>query len=374
VRDRSRPRRRSTDLGVWTGILAIALLGASPAALAHPAKPLTGKEIPCAKLKRVGGRVEILDATRTHVLVTRESAPIGCGSWISVREGWAVIQHRDGQTIHAGPNTFFQIPDNNPDGYFSGDHVVLYQGEIAASSGGGAGEFRVVTANARARVVRGDALVVFSPQDESTQLIALEQSAMLENRFRGDVRITVHQGEATVLDFSRKRVVPSTPAAVALSSLRDKVLELGLSDEEKHHYMELAKARGDRAFPKLLVTSPEELRAAARKPASTRSRSHETYPATEKTSWRQPASQYLRHDISAEEQELLREKQVSHLVGGNVGGEKALFPNQFYGKPQKAAVHVVDADARRGRAAARGKVDPEKAKLIEELSRLGPDE
>ena len=84
----------------------------------------------------------------------------------------------------------------------------------------------MITPNARARLERASAIVIYSAGDEESQLITLEDEASLENRFEPSRKMTVKQGEASSLNFTLLRVVPSAPRAIAQASLRPHLVAL----------------------------------------------------------------------------------------------------------------------------------------------------
>jgi len=361
-------------------------------AFAVPVQTPVATSIPCAILTKFEGAIQVLDASRTEMLEAGPHSQLRCGFWVSVVSGYAEIQHRDGQTLHLSAGTFAQFPDNNDDGYFSGDQMILYKGQAFIHAPNGFREFRVATANARARLERAQAVIVYSEASETTQLIGLERLASLENRFQPGTRIGVKPGEATELDSSAKRVVPSTPRAVSVASMREKAFALRLGEGDRARAVEVTKERHDRPYPTELVgNSYKPLvfgeRGADRAPATEPIQGRgETYQAT--VFGPEGTSSYDRHILGAEESEQIEEMIVQKLVSGTRKPGREVTPRApaSTGKSRKSAVvrigkkvSVHDVSGDTGRGAERlgherlQQEDAERARLIEELSQISPD-
>ncbi len=283
-----------------------------------------GKESPCAVLLKYGGQVQILDASRRVLLDTEPRAKIACGSWFSVASGWALIKHRDGHYLHLGSETFAQFTDTGEKAESSGDHLVLYKGQIHADLGDGAMEFRVLTANARSRQSgSGRAIVAYSEYDEETYLISISGKASLENRFQGKRKVQVKAGEATALNSKAMRVVPSTPRAIASSVLRNRLADLHVSENDARSALEAAHGRGNRKLASTLESSEPVQQAPSK-------------------------SEYARHPPSPAD-EKLKGRWVNRIVSGAPGAHDLLFPSD------------------------RKKSEKEKKQLIEELSKIRPE-
>lgn len=335
------------------GIFWLYLLSAS-AAHAQPASLAGGVEVPCAVLESFTGRIQILDASRSRVIEGIRGTGVSCGGWVAMENGWAEFRHRDGHRFRVANRTFVQFPETNPDGKKDGDAAVLFRGEVLAETSGGNGELRVSTANALARTRRGAMIVVFNSDSEETQLISLRNSASLENRFAGARKITAHAGEATQLNLRQLRVVPSTPRAIAVASLRPKLDAFRIEEPDQKKIIEVAVSRSERKFAAQLVADEAEeqrkkgggVTYVSRKLASV-----ETKEAAEKR-------------ILAEEQEKrnaaekrsIEKHLTNRIIAGQAAGGKLVFPKE----------NGEDQAARK----ARMEHESEKRKLLEELSRI----
>jgi hypothetical protein len=322
-----------------------------------------------------GGLVEILDASRTRLIEAKMRAGIPCGGWVSVASGWVKLSHRDGHSFNSGANTFFQIPETDADAARQIDHVVLYHGEIYAASGEGSGELRISSANGRTRLNRAAAIVSFSSADDETSVIALENPVVFENRFDRQAKVMVRPGETSALNYHAMRVVPTDPRAVAQASLKPRLSDLHVSDREADSALVVAKERQDRRFASSLLATPaasaeghgDRLPAAEGVPQR---RQITTIDEDVKQDDGRPTPEmvqrYARHATNASDA-MLRNHLTRKMVAGQQVGEKILFPDKFYGRPQKVKLVVVEPLERQIRAKQKEEA-AEKSKLIEELS------
>lgn len=312
------------------------------------------KIIPCGTLSSVGGEVQLLDASRTELLDTRANADIPCGSWLSTESGWAILVHRDGHRVRVGAKAFVEVLDSGAESRNPGDHVVVYKGQVHAKAAHDSNEFRALTANGRVRMKSGESLIVFSPLQEETQLIALSDSSSLENRFEGSRRVTVKAGEATSLDMKTLRIVPSTPRVVSLTALKMKLDDVQLDDDDQRGILRAAKSRKDRT---LAITL---------KDAGSRA------PASEK----RDLESYERHPGSEQEKANLKERWAERLTGGDSAGKELLFPKKSKTKagrsPASAKVTVEDV-AKTHERKLRDEEKAEKERLMRELSTIRPE-
>jgi hypothetical protein len=338
IRITERARRWLAPMIALAAALALPL-----AAHARPARPPASAPRACGVLEAFGGTAQLLDSSRNLLLQTSPGAMIPCGSWLSVDQGWARVQHRDGHRIAVGSDTFVQFRDQ-------GETAVLFKGQIHVDAADGGPAFQALTANARARLARGRAILVFSPYDEESQLIAVAGQASLENRFQPARRITVRAGEATSLNFKVLRVVPSTPRIVALSSLRQKLADLHLTERELVQAMESARERAER---RLVVAAPSAAR-------PLEEGGHAVIAPR-----RAPAGDYRRH-LPAPDDAKARGRWLSHLTGG-AGAEPLLHPGRARAKPR-----IVDPLADEHRRRERDEA-AEKRRLMEALSRIESD-
>jgi hypothetical protein len=424
---------------LWLSAIALAF-AALEISVAHGVELRPGHvaDVPCAVLDAFSGRVQVLDAARTHLIDAVPAAGVPCGGWVSVETGWAELHHRDGFKMHLGAKSFAEFPESNPDGKHLGDHVVLYRGEVYGLAPGGSGELRMITANGRSRVTRGSVVLVFDVDEDETQLIALHGASTLENRFEWSRRIRVSAGEASALNFRLLRVVPTAPRALAAATLAPRLVGLHVEEKESDTAVVAAKERQERVLASELVDAgPDgvsddagpptrehngakapkgetgemkqaevvptdrergEVQPASGKnadaaldgeegpgpyPAKDHSREAEAMAEPGAKPARAPASvhaasakprekgSYARHQYDAEDAQL-RERWAKKMVAGEPVGERILFPDKFYGRPQQVRVQVSEPGSRSPASSARylkGE-ESEKRRLIEELSQI----
>jgi hypothetical protein len=307
--------------------------------------------VPCAVVEKYGGDIEIMDSTRTHLMILNSKPQIPCGGWVSVAEGWVKLKHRDGYQIHMGPKTFAEIPEPNTDGHSVGDQVVLYKGEVFALAGTGTGEMRIATANARARMSRGSMIMIFTEGEEESQLIALENEAFLENKFQPTIKVKVNSGEASSLNFKLLRVVPSAPRAVAMSAIKPRLNFLKLDEQEKANAIRYVQRRGSRTLASVMFTEGQK-----DENGNTKKSNYARFNSKTKKG---------KNPITDNESNVYLSRRVA---GGEEVGERILFPDKNYSKPRKAAVTVDDVGPKRAK-----EEESEKKKLIEELSHIQID-
>lgn len=353
------PTKARTEAFVATALFlaGVAIVLCVPrTAGAVPTGTQEGPSVPCAILESFGGQVQLLDSSRTHLLGTSPKAPIPCGGWVSVGGGWAIVKHREGFRIHLSPQSFAEVANYAHDGKGGGDHMLLYKGQAFGHASGGQGELRIVTANARARLKRSSGIVIYSQEDEDTQFIVLSEMATLENRFESARSIDLKGGEASSLNLRQLRVVPSTPKAVTVTSLKPKLAELVLDNAEGDSYLLVARDRQARKFPEIPAEKITEKKEKSREPAS--------------------PNEYARHREHDAVDAQLHERLIRRTVGGVTEGEKILFPDKFYGKPQTVKVQVLDAAAKAEAKLQRKRQqedDAEKKRLMEELAQIRAD-
>lgn len=376
-------RRRLTSrsrmlLLAITDSLVFAMAFVANVAFAREVETPHAPSVPCAYLERFGGQVELLDASRTQVVETVVKAGIPCGGWVSTEEGWARLRYRDGYTVHLGSGTFAQVLDGQGEGQGPGDQLLLYKGQIYGKAGVGNRELRVLTANARARLGKGAGVVIYDSSEEETQLIAAEDSALLENRFQAAAFIRLQGGEATALSLKALRVVPSTPRAVNSATLKAKLGDLHVDDKDQSHALAVAKERQDRKFATVIPVKEPPAPAPTVPNDGVKIQVHgQDEVLAHKTSGgkgekqRAPAglvSDYSRHPARPEDAKL-KNHMIRKMVAGHEAGEKILFPDKFYGRPQSVKVEVDDPLAK-ARAQQQRETDAERSRLMEELSQI----
>ncbi|MEK6706707.1 MAG: hypothetical protein AABZ06_13060 [Bdellovibrionota bacterium] len=301
--------------------------------------------VPCGVVKAFSGATQLMDSSRTYMADIGKNSVVECGSWISVESGWVQIRHRDGYQINISPGSFVGLPEYNMDGKFSGDAVLLFRGQVFVRAGGGERELKVITPNARIRVVNGSAVVLFSSEHEESQVIATERLAYIENRFEPSKKMTVAEGQASNLNFKLLRVVPSPARAVSLASLKPKLHELGLDEHERSNALDVAKEQQDRklaALPVLEKKSPPD--------DSTR-------------------VSYERHR-STEVDEKLNTHLTRKLTGEVSAGEEMLSPGLTSHKRGRSKASKVEIEEVSGAGSISSADGSEKKKILNELRNL----
>jgi hypothetical protein len=233
-------------------------------------------------------------------------AKLPCGAWISTRDGHAVVEHRGGAQIRVAPNSFVQVNDQE------GDGLVLYRGKIWIDQPAGAPELKTRTAGARIRTPEGRVVLIYTAADESTQAIVIRGRSYISNwhvsaREGGERLIPIGPGEASTFNLRIKRIVPSTPKAVKVTSLRVILEDLPINDEDLRDALVSANERSERTFAALL-----------RKPGS------------REIARAKPTTEYERHHVPAE-RKLSDARAYREWTGRLTGGsapytEKILFP------------------------------------------------
>lgn len=247
-----------------TTLLILNFLIAFPA-FAKPVDAAPGVAAPCAVLQKFDGEVQILDSNRSTLLQTVPKSPVPCGGWLSVRSGSAVLTHRQGYVFHVGTDSFLQVFDHVPGKESTAEEqIVLFKGKLIAEVENGSDELRVLTTTGRARVSHGTALVTFTQETERMQLVSIDRKATLENRFEPARKIEISAGEVTSIDFDTLRVVPETPRAVAMASLREVFADFSLEKRILERALFSATRRAERKFAS--EVKPEDVQT-KRKPA-----------------------------------------------------------------------------------------------------------
>ena len=324
----------------FLAVVASSAYGMEPAARTDVSSKATAV---CGVILKAGGKVEIFDPDRTHLLDAAPNQAIPCGGWVSVgnEPGWITIKHRDGLVVTGASGTFFQIQDQHVDPTRAVESVTLYRGQLHIASDSGGTEFRIGTANAMARFSLGRIYLGFSETDEETQLISLEKTATLENRFHGDRRIVVKAGEATTLNFKALRIVPSTPRAVVMSSLKEKLEAFYLDPASKSEAVLAASARVNRKF-------------ASEMPKET---AHPDSETTYIADWKNQD-----HGNGKQADPAITRKMVNRMIAGS--GATAVPVRPFASRKAKVRIESESGTPAEIR---------EKSRLVEELSKLRTD-
>ena len=176
-------------------------------------------------------------------------------------------------------------------------------------------------------------------------------------------------GEATILNFRVLRITPSDPKVVSMASLKPKLVALQLGERITNTAFKSVQQRRDRKFASFLVKpESDDFYGDAGINTSAKNRA----PASiidEKTKKTDAILQkYARHPPTKEDASL-NTHFSRQIVAGQDVGEKILFPDKFYGRPQKVKVFVEDPLAKVQKTNQKD-IDIEKARLIEELSQI----
>ena len=223
-------------------------------------------------------------------------------------------------------------------------------------------------------------VVIFNRQDEETQLVSLERSSSLENRFEPTRKTVARPGEATTLNFKLLRVTPSDPRAISVAALKAKLAQFQIPEAEYNFAVRMAHKRLGRKFATTLVENVRSPASENDKPVSgsenlpdeadsaSLAKQHEAQQAAER------AKAYARHTPVAEtaQEQRLQRKWRRHLSAGESAAENLLYPNAAkaagaHGRAPASASDSLNSEP-----------DPaeekEKRRLIEELSRIREEE
>jgi hypothetical protein len=217
----------------------------------------------CAVVDQVVGQVDVLSGDRTQFWIAKAHEPIACGSWLSVRQGFIQLAHFLGPRVHIAGGSFVRLAD------IQSDPIVVYRGELLVSiNSAHKEEFSVISPSARARLRSGKAIFIFNEKDKITQLIALTETATLENRFESSRKITVRAGELSQFNFMDSRIIPETPQALSIASLKEHLFTLRVSSNDEEHFLELVNQRRNRTVSIALTNRPENALPATRESAA----------------------------------------------------------------------------------------------------------
>ncbi|MEO5969051.1 MAG: hypothetical protein ABIQ95_03920 [Bdellovibrionia bacterium] len=324
-----------------------------------------GVEGMCGSLLDYMGKVEILDSTRSHILESKPNILFPCGSWISVRSGWGQIKFRDGQKVRLGADTLVQIQSEK-------DQLILFRGVTYVETSAGNGEFRLSTSIGRARINRGKIVFLYSPESDITQLISLENSATLENRFESERRVEVQPGESSELNFKQLRVIPLLPSSVASASLKKILDQLGVPDSDKVQAIRIATNRQEKKFAILRKkefpektddVSSDETSGGGRGLASlsvVKQKEQDELAATNKP--------YLRHR-SDPRYPKLEAQMISRMTGGVPSGGKLVNPRTRSQRGRQIASEVPEEEQVHSHRLLPSELSAKK-KLINDLSKI----
>lgn len=207
----------------------------------------------CGQVMGFNGEAQILDVTRTRLTEVLLGAPVHCGSFVSTPKGWLKIRHRDGVVITFGQAAFIQFSLPNSEGR---DGVTLFRGQLHLKGGQGSAPLEVLSANGRTRVEQGSALLSFDESRDETQVLAFRRPLRFENRFQAQSFVDVKPGETSSIDFKVVRVTPAQPSAVSLASVKKRLSDLDLDEQELELSLSDVRHRQDRRFASVLRESP----------------------------------------------------------------------------------------------------------------------
>lgn len=308
----------------------------------------------CAVVESLNGQVQVLSPDRHEILASIAHSPIPCGAWVAVQgeKSWVSIRHREGHSVHLAGESFVQVADHRIDG----EHFVVLRGEVFGEAGEGAGELRVITANARARTVGGTFLLTYVVQSEDTQLVSIVKTSTLENRFEPGRSVLVKEGEASTLNFKLLRVVPSDPRAVAGATLKAKLENFPIDDNLMSQAVAAAYHRSERRFASL-INSPSKNRNPASIAASDQMDSDDEKPAG-------PTHKQVA------EASALKKHLIERVTGGTPEGAKLLArsPAALSSKKHSKTAESAEEQAAELEHNQLKEKEMEKHKLLEELS------
>ena len=320
------------------------------------------KAIPCATVEDFSGDGDILSATRQFQSAVESHRTIDCLGWVSVKKGYLVLRHREGQVIHLSEGALAQLNESNPDGKKDTDQLVLVRGEAFVETSDGSVPFRVVTAQSRARLDQGQMFVLYSLENDESQVFAISGKVSFENRFVTQYRMEVRPGEVSAMNLESGRVIPSHPQAVALATMKPKFAALNVDPKARDRAIKTAKNRNQKIFSKNLLR-PVEARPVNQIKELEAQKVQEALAAQADA---ERKASYQRHETRLQIERVNR-----HVVQRSVAGmgSAAGLLNPVARSQSKGAVEVIDMEKRQSKAGP----SADKKKLIEELSKIKED-
>jgi hypothetical protein len=185
-----------------------------------------------------------------------------CGSWIASGTGRISLKHVSGVQVRVASRSFVEMSAK--------DHgeVTLYRGALFLTPLSGSAHFSVMTANAKVKINDGASVVIYNAETHKTQVLALEGSSSIHNRFYPDKAVTVKAGEVTDLDLSLMRIIPSVPKATPLSSVSPLLEEFALNPKEKSRFASQVYNRSHRQWASVVRIQDLNAQSGNRMPAS----------------------------------------------------------------------------------------------------------
>lgn len=261
----------------------------------------------CSVLDNFEGSIEILESARTQLMEVKKKAGIPCDGWIVVDSGWAHVTHRNGYRVAISAPSFIQVNESNiqSDDLKTSSAFSLVRGQVFGQAPGGTGQLKILTVNGVVRVTDGAFFVLYQPEAEETQVVALDNKSTLENKFAPSKKMECRPGEASSLNFKLLRVVPSAPRAISAASLKEKLEPLNLPEKEKATYIKVAVQRAERKFASAEAPQKKDTPSSGKK------------------------GDYTRHPMIHDESLEIRSQFMKKMTSGEeeMGG-KILFPKQ----------------------------------------------
>lgn len=201
----------------------------------------------CATLEEFEGEIQLLSHTRESLKDTQIHSPVECGGWISVESGWAQLKHKNGFHFRLGPNSLAAVHDDK--GSIDG-LVTLFRGKTFFEFPSGQGDFSLVTANTRVSGSHGLGVLIYDQVTEETQVLCLDQSLHMQNRFEKSAAINLKSGETSTLNFKALRLSPSTPRATKIASVKKELSDFSLEKREMQVVLAAVQQRSNHAWGK----------------------------------------------------------------------------------------------------------------------------
>ncbi len=283
------------------------------------AAPVSGKVEPyrtlaiCGHVDQFLGYVQWIDASRNHLLDLKAQSAIPCGTWLLVQDGWVHFQALSGSKVDVGPHSFVQLVEAEPG---EKDRLIHYRGAVwlHADVTGSGTESVLVSPLSKIRLKNGIILALYEPQGNRSQLIALENAAVIENRYEPGRSMKVHAGEESELNLNLRRLTPLWPQALAVAEVRPLLTQLHVTEREEAAALQAIMKRQSEK-----LTQPVRV------------------PATEMAS-----SDYSGQHLEQDQPDLYKHW-VAHQGGGEEKVKEILFPEQIYRKTETPLLEMHEA-------------------------------